>query len=240
MVSMSVRCSAQCIIVYKTHPVSDAFFSSHIVFRSQMSNIQSTFKSYKIQTMAEENMTAENENTEEVTQENTQQDAGSAGDMSVEELQAKVKNLEEVTKKAQYDYVMLKYDFDSYQRRVEQDNKEGKSQVLIDIMKKLLPMIDQLSYSVDHMPEDLQGNKRADGVKLVYDNAVKTLASLGIEKIATMGQDPDSELHEPLSMEPTDDEAMKGKIIKEYEAGYTLKQGDTKKVIKAAKVIVGQ
>lgn len=191
-------------------------------------------------TMTEENTTLENENLEENTQENAQQDGTAAGDMSVEVLQAKVKNLEEVAKKAQYDYVMLKYDFDSYQRRVEQENKEGKSQVLIDIVSKLLPMINQLSYSVEHIPEDLQANKWADGVKLVYDNAMKTLNSLWIEKIATIGDEPDSELHEPLSVEPTDDEAMKGKIIKEYEAGYILKQGETKKVIKAAKVIVGQ
>lgn len=177
------------------------------------------------------------EKTPDGTSEETQ---GTTGTESVEELQAKIKDLEEVAKKAQYDYVMLKYDFDSYQRRVEQDNKEGKSQTLIDIMKKLLPMIDQLSYSVDHMPEELKDNKWADGVKLVHDNAMKTLASLGIEKIATIGQEPDSELHEPLSMEPTEDENMKWKIIKEYEAGYVLKQGEGKKVIKAAKVIVGQ
>lgn len=160
-------------------------------------------------------------------------------EQSVEELQAKIKDLEEVAKKAQYDYVMLKYDFDSYQRRMEQDAKDGKSQMLADIMKKFLPVIDQLSYSVDHMPEDMKSNTFADGVKLVYDNAMKTLANFWIEKIATIGEEPDSELHEPLSVEPTDDEAMKGKIIKEYEAGYVLKQGEAKKVIKAAKVIVG-
>lgn len=95
-----------------------------------------------------------------------------------EDLTAKVKNLEEVAKKAQYDYVMLKYDFDAYQRRMEADGKDQKSQALIDLMKKLLPLIDQLSYSVEHMPEDMQGNKRADGIKLVYDNAMKTLGSL--------------------------------------------------------------
>ena len=145
-------------------------------------------------------------------------------DTNTEDLSIKIKNIEEVAKKAQHDYVMLKYDFDSYQRRVEGDNKEQKAQTLIDVMKKLLPLIDQLSYSVEHMPEDLQGNKWADGIKLVYDNAAKTLASLGIEKIQTIGQEPDSELHEPLSAEPTDDESLKGKIIKEYQPGYILKQ----------------
>lgn len=148
--------------------------------------------------------------TEEKTQDmNTEETHVAAGDESIEELKAKIKDLEEVAKKAQYDYVMLKYDFDSYQRRMEQDAKEGKSQTLIDLMKKFLPMIDQLSATVEHMPAELAGNKWVDGVKLVHDNAMKTLANLGIEKIATVGEEPDSELHEPLSVESTEDENMK-------------------------------
>ena len=150
-----------------------------------------------------------------------------------------MKNLEEVAKKAQYDYVMLKYDFDSFQRRVEQDAKDNKAQMLVDLMKKLLPVIDQLSHTVAHMPTDLTDNERAAGVKLVYDNALKVLASLGIQKIATIGEEPDSELHEPLSVEPTADEKLKGKIVQEFVPGYILQQGETKKIIKAAKVIVG-
>ena len=162
--------------------------------------------------MTDDQVIAEEDNLEDQT------------DTTADDLNAKIKNIEEVAKKAQHDYVMLKYDFDSYQRRVESDNKEQKTQILIDLMKKLLPLIDQLSYSVANIPAELEGNKWADGVKLVYDNAVKTLASLGIEKIATIGQEPDSELHEPLSAEPTEDETLKGKIIKEYQPGYILKQ----------------
>ncbi len=95
-----------------------------------------------------------------------------------EDVSAKIKNLEEVAKKAQYDYVMLKYDFDSYQRRIEQESKNQRAESIVDIMKKILPIIDQLSYSVEHMPEDMKSNTWADGVKLIYDNAMKTLQSL--------------------------------------------------------------
>lgn len=105
-------------------------------------------------------------------------DTDAATQPVAEDMEAKVKNLEEVAKKAQYDYVMLKYDFDSYQRRIENESKEQKSQSTIDIMKKILPLIDQLSYSVDHMPEEMKGNTWAEGVKLIYDNAIKTLAAL--------------------------------------------------------------
>ncbi len=77
-------------------------------------------------------------------------------------------------------------------------------------------------------------------MKLTYDNAVKTLQGLGISQIPTIGEEPNIELHEPLSVEPTDDEALKGKIIREFQPGYIYEKNGTTKVISAAKVIVGQ
>ncbi len=194
--------------------------------------------------MTDENKQVEDNNMENMPEETeeqiVQQNDSATGDVSVEELQAQVKNMEEVAKKAQYDYVMLKRDFDTFQRRVEQEAKESKTTSLVAVMEKILPLINQLSYSVNNMPEELHENKWADGVKIVYENVMKSLNALGIQKIATIGEEPDSELHEPLGVEPTDDEKMKGKIIKEYEPGYMIQQGETTRVIKAAKVIVGQ
>ncbi len=153
---------------------------------------------------------------------------------------SKMKDAEEIAKKAQYDYIMLKSEFDSYVRRMESDEKEGKVGALIDVAKKLLPIVDQLGQSVSHIPADLDSNTRAQWVKLTYDNAVKTLQGLGISQIPTIGEEPNIELHEPLSVEPTDDEALKGKIIREFQPGYIYEKNGTTKVISAAKVIVGQ
>ncbi|MEI7477408.1 MAG: nucleotide exchange factor GrpE [bacterium] len=74
---------------------------------------------------------------------------------------AKLQELQEVAKKAQYDYVMIKSEFDSYVRRVEGENKEAKAQQLVDLAKKLLPIVTQLGQSVDHLPADLEENTRA-------------------------------------------------------------------------------
>jgi molecular chaperone GrpE (heat shock protein) len=48
------------------------------------------------------------------------------------------------------------------------------------------------------------------------------------------------EMHDPLSVQPTDDESQKGKIISEFQPGYIYEKDGIKKVITAAKVIVGQ
>jgi molecular chaperone GrpE (heat shock protein) len=153
-------------------------------------------------------------------------------------VNSKIKELEDIAKNAQYSYIMLKSEFDSLVRRTENDAKESKVNQLIELAKKLTPIIDQLGQTVAHIPVELTDNTWAAGVKLVYENAVKTLATLGITLIPTIGEEPDMELHEPLSVEPTDEEALKGKITKEFQPGYVYEKDGIKKVITAAKVIV--
>lgn len=153
---------------------------------------------------------------------------------------SKLKDAEEIAKKAQYDYIMLKSEFDSYIRRMESDSKEWKINQLVELSKKLLPIIDQLGQSVSHIPVDLEDNTWAAWVKLTYENAGKTLSGLWISQIPTIWHEPDMELHDPLSVEPTDDESLKGKIIREFQPWYVYEKDWVKKVITAAKVIVGQ
>ena len=49
----------------------------------------------------------------------------------------------------------------------------------------------------------------------MYENTIKILADLSISRISTIGEEPDMELHDPLSVEPIEEESLKGKIIKE-------------------------
>ena len=55
---------------------------------------------------------------------------------------------------------------------------------------------------------------------MIYDKFLKTLEHLHIKPIASVGLVPDSFLHEPVSVEPVEDEKLKGKIIKEFERGF--------------------
>jgi len=51
---------------------------------------------------------------------------------------------------------------------------------------------------------------------------------------------PDGMLHEPLSTIPVEDEAMKGKIVQEYQKGFYVEKDGQKIVILSSKVVVGQ
>ena len=61
-----------------------------------------------------------------------------------------------------------------------------------------------------------------------------------VKPIESIGQAPDSYMHDPVSMQPTEDENMKGKIVAEFAKGFIYDDGQTKKVITASKVVIGQ
>lgn len=188
----------------------------------------------------DENIQPENDTEESTVEVVDTKPVSEDSDAIIKELEKKLKDAEEIAKKAQYDYIMLKSEFDSYIRRMESDSKEWKVNQLVELAKKLLPIIDQLGQSVSHIPADLEANTWAWWVKLTYDNAVKTLAWLWISQIPTVWQEPDMEMHEPLSVEPTEDESFKWKIVTEFQPWYIYEKDGVKKVITAAKVIVGQ
>ncbi|MEI8008811.1 MAG: nucleotide exchange factor GrpE [bacterium] len=73
---------------------------------------------------------------------------------------------------------------------------------------------------------------------MIYTKFLKTLEHLHIKAIDSIGLVPDSFLHEPVSVEPVEDEQLKGKILKEFERGFVYVKGDDKRVIIASKVIV--
>ena len=72
----------------------------------------------------------------------SQQDT-STHDTTIQILEAKIKELEnklseteQITKKAQSDYIHMKFDFDSYMRRNEEQAKNSKVDTLVDVVKK--------------------------------------------------------------------------------------------------------
>lgn len=161
-------------------------------------------------------------------------------------LQQKITQLEqekldmtEIARKAQYDYLNLKTDFDRVQRLAAEKEKSMELDALIKYMKKVLPVVDQLNTSLTHVDETKKDDPFVLGVKMIYDNMLKILESLGIKPIDSLGLAPDSLLHEPLSTVPVQDEAMKGKIVQVFQQGFYVEKNGEKTVILTSKVVVG-
>lgn len=158
----------------------------------------------------------------------------------IAQLEAENKELSETCKRAQLDYINLKADMDLFQRRMSEKENNMQVDTLIDTVKKFLPFVEELRKSLENITENHKEDPLTKGLQLTYDKFLKKLEELGIQSIACIGLSPDSELHEPVSMVPTEDKKLKGKIIQEFARGFIYKKGDIQKVITAAKVVIGQ
>lgn len=132
-------------------------------------------------------------------------------------------------------YLRLNADFQNFKRRVEKERAEWMSSAQSGILKKILPVFDEL----DQVIVLAKGQETADtawtqGLALSQKNWQKMLADLGVEEISTSGMF-DPELHEGLMQEEVADK-QSGEIVKTFSKGYRFKGA----VIKHAKVSVAK
>lgn len=100
------------------------------------------------------------------------------------------------------------------------------------VVKEILPVIDNFERSLKSIPEDLQDNEYIKGIKGIIEQFEETLRKLGVEKIRTVGNPFDPELHQAVTVE----EGGEGEEIVsgELQSGYRM----DKEIIRHAMVKV--
>ncbi len=122
-------------------------------------------------------------------------------------------------------------DLQNYRRRNEGEKASFLKFATMEFLKNILPILNHLQRSVDHLPENLKENEWAKGILGIYSEMKKALEKMGVQRIEAVGKTLNPQLHEGLMSGPGE----KDKIIEELEAGYTY-NGD---VIYPSKVKVG-
>lgn len=158
----------------------------------------------------------------------------------IQELEIALKNQTEITKRAQYEYYNLKLDFDRYQEQMKEKSSTLEIEILISTVKKFLPFVENLRKSLATIPEDQYDSPLVKWLHMMYGNFLKTLEWMHIKAIESVWLAPDSFLHEPVSVQPVEDENMKWKIVQEFERGFYYEKGWDKRVVVTSKVVVGQ
>ena len=127
-------------------------------------------------------------------------------------------------------------EFDNYRKRTLKEKTElilgGGEKVL----SALLPVLDDLDRAQQNMANAEDVEALREGVDLIINKLVTTLAAQGLKRMETEGKEFDTDFHEAIALLPAADEAQKNHIIDCVQAGYLLNE----KVIRHAKVVVGQ
>jgi molecular chaperone GrpE len=177
----------------------------------------------------------ENNLTEETKEEPTEQtvDQPEESTSTIEQLEQKILDFEQELTSWKDKYIRKVAEFDNYKRRTDQEQSLLFRYAGEQIAVRILPVLDDIERSLQHVNEAGDPVKVLEGVQLIYDKFVKILTEQGITKFEAVGQPFSVELHDALYQQPSA-EVPDQTVLQEIEAGYKYKD----KVIRHAKVIV--
>jgi molecular chaperone GrpE len=152
-----------------------------------------------------------------------------------DELEALQKQLEEVQTKAAENldgWQRAQAEFINYKNRVQRDREMDYLAMKGDIIKRILPVLDDLERSLAHRPED---SAWANGMELIARKFQNILESEGLKRIEAKDKPFDPNFHEAISSEPHED-VESGHVIEVVQNGYMLGE----RVVRPAMVRVAQ
>lgn len=188
----------------------------------------------------EKTLEQELENAQNIQDQKAQEIGENWQEAEIIKLKQENQALSETCKRAQIDYISLRADMDIYQRRMQEKEQSMKVDILTDTLKKILPFLEEFRKSLENISEDQKNTPFSNWLQMLYEKRLKKLEEMGVKTIESLWLTPDSELHEPISAMPTQDPALKGKIIQEFEKGFIYQKDGQKKIISPAKVVIWQ
>jgi molecular chaperone GrpE len=130
-------------------------------------------------------------------------------------------------------------EFENFRKQKEREVMMAGTRTLENVIRELLPMLDDLKRVIDHTPAVLENAPEAkpfvDGVELLRKNFGNWLEAKGVKAIEAKGQMLDVNFHEAISQIDHPD-SEPDTIVEEYQTGYVLGE----RVIRHAKVIVAR
>jgi molecular chaperone GrpE len=178
-----------------------------------------------------------NENQPEAvaTSNGTSENASSNAEKLSAEIASLKKQLAEAESKTSEfkdSWLRSQAEFQNYKKRLERDNEMTYLSMKGDIIKKVLPALDDLERALQNRRAD---DPWADGIELIARKLQNMLDSEGVKRIEALGAEFDPNFHEAISHEPADG-ARSGHVIGVVQNGYMLGE----RVIRPAMVRVAQ
>lgn len=165
----------------------------------------------------------------EVSMNDQQAAINASADDAMEVLKRDLAELDEKYKRALADY-------QNYARRARLEAEQARKQQLQDVAKKILTVLDHFDHALQVDPQKVEAQSVFDGVKIVHDELIKTLAQFGIKRMAVeVGEPFDPNRHEAL-MRQTVEDLDSNHVSQELQPGYTI--GD--QTLRPAKVAVSE
>lgn len=133
-------------------------------------------------------------------------------------------------------YLRLAADLENFRKRALKDREEAHHFGHQNLVKDLLPSVDNLERAVDHAREGGEGTAGlVEGVELVLRELHAVLARHGVVPIDALGQPFDPALHEAMAQIP-DGSKPPSTVVEVFQRGYQLRG----RLLRPARVVVSR
>ena len=161
-------------------------------------------------------------------QETKQDSENHVGEINPEDLIKKLAETVEVIEtmnakleSASNQYARLQADFDNYRRRTKEEQARLSKTVTASIIKKFLPVLDNLDRALAHMSKDENAGPYLEGFQLMEKVFNKVMQEFGLVEIDAQGKPFDPYYHEAL-MEIQSDDVEEDTVAAVLQKGYMI------------------
>ena len=151
------------------------------------------------------------------------------------ELQNK---LQEKTQEAEENYarlLRLAADMENLKKRQERERAELLQFANENLIKELLPVVDNLELALEHGRQQEAPASFLEGIEMVHQGFLKALERYGVTPLVSVGQTFDQAFHNAVKQEENS-EVPDCSITKELQKGYLLRQ----RLLRPAMVVVAR
>jgi molecular chaperone GrpE len=127
----------------------------------------------------------------------------------------------------------LRADFENFRRRTHQEREEWFRQAAEDVVRALLPVLDNFERALAQPGERLEDF--LTGIRMIHRQLEEILVQQGLERIPGAGKEFDPHIHEAVARTETG-EVPENTVVEELRAGYYFKG----KVLRPAMVKVAK
>ena len=126
-------------------------------------------------------------------------------------------------------------DLSNARKRFERQTQLSYTNATVEVVSKLLPVMDDFDRALQNVPEEIAENSWFEGLGGVMRKMDRILEGINAERIPSVGEVFDPNVHEALSTESSD-EYESGVVTRELQGGYRIGE----RVIRPALVYVAE
>lgn len=176
------------------------------------------------------------ENAEQAEEQDTESGTAAAEEMTLEEqLQDEVDKARSEAKAHQEQYLRTLAEMENLRKRTQREKEELSKFANENILREILPVIDNLERAVDHAEQAESSEGLLEGVQMTLTQFSQVLDRFGVKPVESLGEPFDPNLHQAMGQLETD-EYPANSVAQQMQKGYQLNE----RLLRPAMVMVAK